>query len=65
MKKKQEFIELDIDYYPDEESKDVIALFFRGLQNMSEALNISSDIAEDGGNGFHWKIKITAEGRWS
>jgi len=65
MEEKENYVELEIDYYPDKDSVDIVVQFLQSLQQMSKALNKSSEIAIDGGAGFAWKLKIVAKGTWS
>jgi len=65
MEDKPIYSELEIDCFPDKESIQTITQFLQSLKQMAEALNKSSEIAVDGGAGFSWRIKITAEGEWT
>lgn len=62
---KKEYSSIEIDGYPDDESIDILSQYLDSLQLMAKSLNKSSEISIEGGAGFSWKIKITAEGEWS
>ena len=61
---KQEYSSIEVDYYPDDESLYVLSQYLESLQLMAKSLNKSSEMGDEGGAGFGWKIKITAEGGW-
>jgi hypothetical protein len=65
MQKKEIYTELEIDFYPNEDSRNTIMRFLRSLKLMAESLNKSSEIAINGGAGFAWEVKITAKGSWT
>jgi len=65
MEEKEIYTELEIDYYPDKESIQTVIQFLQSLQQMSKALNKSSEIAIEGGAGFNWELKIMARGKWT
>jgi len=65
MEEKENYVEVGIDYYPDKDSVDTVVQFLQSLQQMSKALNKSSEIAIEGGAGFNWELKIMARGKWT
>ena len=62
---KKEYSRIEIDGYPDDESLYILSQYLESLQLMAKSLNKSSEIGDEGGAGFSWKIKIEAFGEWS
>ena len=64
-KMRQEYSKIEVDFFPDGKSEEIIYQFLSSLRQMAEALEKSSEESINGGAGFNWKIKITAKGEWS